>query len=36
MMKALDDYIKQIDELEDRVARRADGLGFPVRHPGGE
>ena len=29
MMKALEDYIKQIDELEDRLARRTEGLGFP-------
>lgn len=29
MMKALEDYIKQIDALEDRLARRSEGLGFP-------
>ncbi|HEV7395987.1 MAG TPA: hypothetical protein VGN86_05715, partial [Pyrinomonadaceae bacterium] len=29
MMKTLDDYVKQIDELEDRLARRTEGLGFP-------
>ncbi|HEV7798690.1 MAG TPA: hypothetical protein VGO73_11065 [Pyrinomonadaceae bacterium] len=28
MMKALEDYIKQIDELEDRLARRGEGLGL--------
>ena len=29
MMKALDDYLKQIDALEDRLARRSEGLGLP-------
>ena len=29
MMKALEDYIKQIDALEDRLVRRSEGLGFP-------
>ncbi|MDQ5845938.1 MAG: hypothetical protein M3539_11665 [Acidobacteriota bacterium] len=29
LMKALDDYIKQVDALQDRLARRSDGLGFP-------
>jgi photosystem II stability/assembly factor-like uncharacterized protein len=29
MMKALEDYIKQLDALEDRLVRRADGLGLP-------
>ncbi len=29
MMKALEDYIKQINALEDRLARRSEGLGFP-------
>jgi photosystem II stability/assembly factor-like uncharacterized protein len=28
MMKALEDYVKQADALEDRLARRADGLGL--------
>lgn len=28
MMKALEDYIKQIDALEDRLARRSEGLGL--------
>jgi photosystem II stability/assembly factor-like uncharacterized protein len=28
MMKALEDYVKQVDALEDRLARRADGLGL--------
>jgi photosystem II stability/assembly factor-like uncharacterized protein len=29
MMKTLDDYIKQIDTLEDRLVRRSEGLGLP-------
>lgn len=29
MTKALEDYIKKIDELQDRVARRSEGLGLP-------
>jgi hypothetical protein len=29
MMKALEDYIKQLDALEDRLVRRGDGLGLP-------
>ena len=29
MMKALEDYIKQVAALEDRLARRSEGLGFP-------
>jgi hypothetical protein len=29
MMKALEDYVKQIDALEDRLAQRSEGLGFP-------
>jgi len=29
MMKALEDYIKQINALQDRLARRSEGLGFP-------
>lgn len=29
MTKALEDYIKQIDELQDKVARRSEGLGIP-------
>ena len=29
MMKALEDYIKQVAALEDRLARRTEGLGFP-------
>ena len=29
MMKALDDYIKELDTLEDRLVRRSDGLGLP-------
>ena len=28
MMKALDDYLKQIDALEDRLVRRSEGLGL--------
>jgi photosystem II stability/assembly factor-like uncharacterized protein len=28
MMKALEDYIKQLDALEDRLVRRSDGLGL--------
>lgn len=28
MMKALDDYIKELDTLEDRLVRRSDGLGL--------
>ena len=31
MMKELEGYIKQITELEDRLARREEGLGFPGR-----
>ncbi len=29
MMKALEDYIKELDTLEDRLVRRSDGLGLP-------
>lgn len=29
MTKALEDYVKQIDELQDRLARRSEGLGLP-------
>jgi photosystem II stability/assembly factor-like uncharacterized protein len=29
MMKALDDYIKELDALEDHLVRRSDGLGLP-------
>jgi hypothetical protein len=29
MMKALDEYIKELDTLEDRLVRRGDGLGLP-------
>ncbi len=29
LMKSLESYIQQIDALEDRLARRSDGLGFP-------
>jgi photosystem II stability/assembly factor-like uncharacterized protein len=29
MTKALEDYIKKIDELQDNVARRSEGLGIP-------
>ncbi len=29
MMKSLEDYVKQVDALEDRLARRSEGLGFP-------
>lgn len=29
LMKALEDYLKQIVALEDRLVRRRDGLGFP-------
>ncbi len=28
LMKALEDYIKQLDALQDRLARRSEGLGF--------
>ena len=28
MMKALDDYIKQVNALQDRLARRSEGLGL--------
>ena len=28
MMKALEDYIKEVDKLQDRVAARNEGLGF--------
>ena len=28
MMKALEDYIKQVDAVEDRLARRSEGLGL--------
>jgi photosystem II stability/assembly factor-like uncharacterized protein len=31
MMKALEDYIKQIETLEDRLTRRQGGLGLPGR-----
>ncbi len=31
LMKALEDYKKQIVALEDRLVRRSDGLGFPGR-----
>ncbi len=36
MMKALEDYIKQVDALEDRLARRAEGLGLPRQVAGCE
>jgi chromosome segregation ATPase len=29
LMKAMDDYVKQIESLEDRLARRTEGLGLP-------
>jgi hypothetical protein len=29
LMKFLDDSVKQVDALEDRLARRTEGLGFP-------
>jgi len=29
MLKALEDYIKQINALQDRLARRSEGLGLP-------
>ncbi len=29
LMKSTDSYIQQIDSLEDRLARRSEGLGFP-------
>jgi photosystem II stability/assembly factor-like uncharacterized protein len=29
MMKALEDYVKQVDALEDRLAKRTEGLGLP-------
>ncbi|HEX5883128.1 MAG TPA: hypothetical protein VFY67_01150, partial [Pyrinomonadaceae bacterium] len=29
LMKALEDYIKEIDTLEDRLSSRNEGLGFP-------
>ncbi len=28
MMKALEDYIKEIDTLQDRLSARNEGLGF--------
>jgi hypothetical protein len=31
MTKALEDYIKQLDALQDRVAARTEGLGFAGR-----
>ncbi|HJP90807.1 MAG TPA: hypothetical protein VJ875_02560 [Pyrinomonadaceae bacterium] len=31
LMKALEDYIKNVDTLEDRLASRDEGLGFPGR-----
>ncbi|HEX6732837.1 MAG TPA: hypothetical protein VF074_22650 [Pyrinomonadaceae bacterium] len=31
MMKALEDYIKEIDKLQDRLAARNEGLGFSGR-----
>ena len=31
LMKALDDYIKQLDTLEDRLSSRNEGLGFGGR-----
>jgi len=31
LMKALEDYIKQLDALEDRLAARTEGLGFAGR-----
>jgi hypothetical protein len=29
MMKALDDWIKQLDAMEDKIEARREGLGFP-------
>ena len=29
LMKALEDYIKELDKLEDRLSARNEGLGFP-------
>jgi len=29
MMKSLDEYIKELDALEDKLVRRSDGLGLP-------
>ena len=31
LMKALEDYIKEVDTLQDKLAAREDGLGFPGR-----
>jgi photosystem II stability/assembly factor-like uncharacterized protein len=31
LMKALEDYIKEIDTLQDKLAARNEGLGFPGR-----
>jgi hypothetical protein len=31
LMKALDDYIKHLDGLEDKLSSRSEGLGFPGR-----
>jgi photosystem II stability/assembly factor-like uncharacterized protein len=31
LMKALEDYIKEVDKLEDRLAARTEGLGFGGR-----
>jgi type IV secretory pathway TrbD component len=29
LLKALEDYLKQVNALQDRLARRTEGLGFP-------
>ena len=29
MIKSLEEYVKNIDQLQDRLARRSEGLGFP-------
>jgi hypothetical protein len=31
LMKALDDYVKELDTLQDKLAARNEGLGFPGR-----
>jgi 5-bromo-4-chloroindolyl phosphate hydrolysis protein len=35
LMKALEDYIKEVDTLEDRLSARNEGLGFGGRSGGG-
>ena len=35
MMKALEDYIKEVDKLQDRLSARNEGLGFGGKIAGG-